>query len=104
MKAFHLAPAPWRFQLVGFASGGAAARKMQRVPQILQLPVVIDRGGSFSSQLQSLQKLDFLFGDIAAQGRILQEFFEPRLYAEGVVGFLFDEFKSLRAANGEPAV
>ena len=48
-------------------SGLRCRREMKRIPQVLQLPVIVNRGRPLSSQLQSLQKRDFLFGGIAAQ-------------------------------------
>ena len=52
-------------------SGLRYRREMKRIPQVLQLPVIIDWGRLLSSELQRLQKLDFLFGRIATQGPIL---------------------------------
>src|SRR6058998_463681 len=62
MKAFLCCLAP--LQSIRFSRlryGG----EMKGIPQILQLPVIVNRRGSLASQLQSLQKRDFLFGDIA---------------------------------------
>ena len=67
-------------------SGLPRRREMQRVPQVLQLTVVINRGRPLSLQLQSFQKRDFFIGGIAAQGRILQELFEPRFEGGGFCG------------------
>jgi hypothetical protein len=39
---------------------------MERIPQVLQLPVIVDWGRLLLSELQRLQKFDFLFGGIAA--------------------------------------
>src|SRR5213076_3594942 len=49
-------------------------------------------------------KLDFLRGRRAAEGRILQEFFEPGLIADRLCGFLFDKRESLRLPGDDAAV
>jgi hypothetical protein len=74
---------------------------MQRVPKILQLPVIIDRSWPLSSEPRSPQKLDSLFTGIAAQGRIPKEFFQSWLDAKAFFRFPFNKFKPLWAANGE---
>jgi hypothetical protein len=68
---------------------------MKGIPQILQLPVIVNGRGSLSSQIQGLQKRDFLFGDIAAQRPVIQELFEPWFSGDGLWGFLFRKLKSL---------
>src|SRR6266508_5666134 len=75
---------------------------MEWVPQILQLPVIINWGRSLSSQLQSLQKRDFLFGVVATQGCILEELFEPWFYGDGAGGRLLGKLESLPDARGQP--
>src|SRR2546422_3807656 len=53
--------------------------KMQRVPEVLPLPVVVQGGRPRVFEPQLLEKLDFLRGRRAAEGRVLKEFLEPRL-------------------------
>jgi len=38
------------------------------------------------------------------EGRILKEFLEPRLFADGLFGFPLDKLESLRLAGGDPVV
>jgi hypothetical protein len=38
---------------------------MERVPQVLQFPVIVERGWPFSPEFQLLEKLDFLGRRIA---------------------------------------
>ena len=66
------------------------AAKMEWVSQVLQLPVVVERGWPVSREFQLLEKLDFLCGRIARQRWILQEGLEPRLFVDGWDGFPFD--------------
>ena len=40
--------------------------KMKRIPQVLQLPVVVQGSGPPSLELQRLQEFDFLFRGVAA--------------------------------------
>src|SRR6476646_5581728 len=77
---------------------------MQRVSKILELPVIVNRSRPFPPERQPSQKLDFLLGGVATQGRIPQKFFQPRLDGKTLFRFSFNEFKSLRAANGQSAV
>ena len=46
---------------------------MERVSEVLQLPVIIEGSRPFFLEPQLLQKLDFLLGGIAAEGSILKE-------------------------------
>src|SRR3972149_8849170 len=59
---------------------GLRRAKMETVSEVLQLPVVIEGRRPFSRESEVLEKLDFLLGRIAAEGRILQECGEPRLF------------------------
>src|SRR5229473_1785012 len=77
---------------------------MEWIPQVLQLPVIVDRGRFLSSQLQRLQKLDFVFSGIAAQRSILEELFKPWFQGDRLLRVLFGKLKSLPAACREPAV
>ena len=46
---------------------------MERVPQVLQFPVIVKRCGSLAREPQRLQKFDLLSRHIPAERRILQE-------------------------------
>src|SRR2546426_627923 len=52
---------------------------MERVPEALQLPVIVEGRRPLALELQPLEKLDFLRGRRAAERRILKEFEEPGL-------------------------
>ena len=77
---------------------------MKRVSEVLQLAVVIKGSRPSFFELQPLQKLDFLFGGIAAEGSILEEPLQTRLHLEGLFRFPFDELESLYGRKGQPAV
>src|SRR5688572_4794667 len=49
-----------------------------------------------SLEPQPLEECNFLFSRGAAEGGILEEFVESRLFHEQLVGFPFDELESLR--------
>jgi hypothetical protein len=61
---------------------------MQRVPEVLELPVVIQGRRPLALEPQPLEKLDFLLGRRAAEGSILKESVESRLFDEKLVGLL----------------
>src|SRR5258707_12927925 len=75
---------------------GLGGAKMQRVPEALQLPVVVDGRRPLALELQPLEKGDFLRGRRAAERRILKEFLEAGLFADRLFGFLLDKRESLR--------
>src|SRR5947208_2774497 len=70
--------------------------KMERVSEVLQLPVIVDGRRPLALELQPLEKLDFLRGRRAAERRILEEFLEPGLLADRLFGFPLDKLESLR--------
>jgi len=74
---------------------------MKRVPKILQLPVIIEWRRPFSFKPQLSQELDFLLGSITAEGRIVKEFSEPRLFVKSRLRFLFHKLEFLRVPNCE---
>src|SRR5213594_3148853 len=51
--------------------------KMERVSEVLQLPVIVEGRRPRVLEPQLLEKLDFLRSRGAAEGRILKEFLEP---------------------------
>src|SRR5439155_17953759 len=74
---------------------GLRVAEMERVPKVLQFPVIIKGNRPSLFEPEPLQKFDFLPGGIAAEGSIVKEFFEPRLFVEGWVAFLFHKLKFL---------
>src|SRR5206468_1019273 len=78
--------------------------KMKRVPEVLQLAVVIQRGRPSAVEPQLLQELDFCLGGTAAQRGVTKEFPEPRLFLERLIGRPFHELESLGVAGGQPPV
>src|SRR5690242_851020 len=81
-----------------------ALAKMERVPEVLQLSVIVERRRSFTLELQPLEKLDFLRGRRAAQGRILKEPLESRLFDEVLFGFQFDKLKLLHVPSDQSVI
>src|SRR6266566_2090469 len=77
---------------------------MQRVPEALQLPVIVEGRRPLALELQPLEKRDFLRGRRAAERRILQEFLEPGLFADRLVGFPLDKIESLHLPRGDAVV
>ena len=83
---------------------GLRSAKMETVSEVLQLPVIIEGSRPLSAESQFLQKRDFLLGRIPAEGRILKEVFEPRLFIERLFGFPFHKPKLLRGSRSQSAV
>src|SRR3990170_4715950 len=69
--------------------------KMERVSEVLQLPVVIEGRRTLAFEPQPLEEREFLLSCAAAEGRILKEFLEPRVFDHQLVGLPFDELESL---------
>src|SRR3989442_16033647 len=74
---------------------GLWGAKMERVSEVLQLPVIVEGRRPLALELQPLEKLDFLRGRRAAEGRILQERLEPGLFDEVLFGLELDELELL---------
>src|SRR5439155_24317675 len=70
---------------------GLWGAKMQRVPEALQLPVVVEGRRPLVLELQPLEKRDLLRGRRSAERRILKEFLEPGLFADRQFGFPLDK-------------
>src|SRR5207248_10283522 len=85
-------------------SCGLGCATMAPFSEALQLPVIVERRRPLVLELQPLEKRDFLRGRRAAEGRILQEFFEPRLVADRLCDFLFDNSESLRLPGDDAVV
>src|SRR3989454_4377557 len=75
---------------------GLWGAKMERISEVLQLPVIVEGRRPRVLEPQLLEKLDFLRGRGATEGRILKEFLEPRLFARALFGFPLDKLESLR--------
>ena len=78
--------------------------KMQRVPEVLQLSVVVERAGPPSFESQPSQEFNFVSGHLAAEQGILKEFSEPGFVLLREPRFLFNEFESLRGPRDESVV
>src|SRR5438128_36970 len=72
-------------------SCGLGCAKMERVSEVLQLPVVVQGRRPRVREPQLLEKLDFLRGRGAAEGGVLKEFLEPGLFADRLCGFPLDK-------------
>ena len=77
---------------------------MQRIPQVLKFPVIIQSRRASVLKLQSLQEFDFLLGDFAAKGLVAQELFKAGFNGNSLLAFLFGKLKSLPTAGGESAI
>src|SRR5688572_11362380 len=77
---------------------------MQRVPQVLQLSVIIERIRAFSLESQPSQKFNFITGNIAAELSVLKELGESRLDLEAGVQFFLNEYKLLRLPGDKSIV
>src|SRR3989442_3981663 len=83
---------------------GLWGAKVERVSEVLQLPVIVEGRRPLALELQPLEKLDFLRGRGAAEGRILKELPQPRLFADGLFAFPPDKLQSLRLPRDDPVV
>src|SRR5213596_2747904 len=77
---------------------------MERVSEVLQLPVIVEGRRPLALELQPLEKRDFLRGRRTAERRILKEFLEPGLFADRLVGFPLDKLESLRLSWDDAVV
>jgi hypothetical protein len=57
---------------------------MHRVPEILQLSMVVERAWSLAFERQTPQKCKFVAAGIPAECRVLQELGHTRLVLDGV--------------------
>jgi hypothetical protein len=74
---------------------------MQRVSEVLQCPVIIERTRSLALELELSQEFDFLGRHVTAKRVILQEFCEPRLICFSATRRCLDEGKSFRFPGDE---
>ena len=77
---------------------------MQSVPKVLQFSVIVEWRRMPSVEAQPLEKLDFLFGDIAAERGIFQKLLKPGFCGKRRPWFLFDKLEPPQAAGRQPAV
>src|SRR3989442_1570510 len=70
--------------------------KMQRIPEVLQLPIIIEGRRPLALEPQPLEEVDFLLRRIAAEGRILEEGLQPRLLVVRHFGGPFKKLKFLQ--------
>src|SRR5215510_12135284 len=78
--------------------------KMQRISEVLQLPIIIEGGWVFALELQPLEERDFLRRRIATEGRLLEEGCQPRLLVARIFRVLFYNRKLLQVLGHHPAV
>src|SRR2546422_946859 len=77
---------------------------MERVPEVLQFPIVVEGRRPLAFELQLLEKRDFLRRRRAAEGRILKEPLEPGLLDEGLFGSQLDKLKLLHVSGDQPVI
>src|SRR5438046_9620682 len=77
---------------------------MERVSEALQLPVIVERRRPLAVELEPLEKLNFLRGRRAAQGPVLQESLEPRLFDEVLLRCQFDKLEFLHVPSDQSVV
>ena len=77
---------------------------MQRVPEALQLPVIVEGRRPLALELQPLEKRDFLRGRRAPERRIVKEFLEPGLFADRLFGFPLDKLESFRLPGDDAVI
>src|SRR3989442_10071423 len=77
---------------------------MERVSEVLYLPVIVEGRGPPALELQLLEKLDFLRRRRAAEGRIPKEPLEPRLFDERPFRFQLDKLELLHVSGDQPVV
>src|SRR5207244_7528584 len=70
--------------------------KMQRVPEVLQLSVIVERARPSSLEPQLSHEFNLVSGHLTAERAILKEFSEPRFVLWRQPGFSFNELESLR--------
>src|SRR3989449_5953382 len=77
---------------------------MERVPEVLQFPIVVEGRRPPALEPQLLEKRDFLRRRRAAEGRILKEPLEPGLFDEGLFGLQLDKLKLLHVSGDQSVV
>ena len=77
---------------------------MQRISEILQFPVVVERRWPLPFDPQPFQKFDFLRSHIAAERSIFEESVEPWLDPERSVEFRLNKLEPLRMSRDQSSV
>ncbi len=70
---------------------------MERVSEVLELPVIVEERRPLALEPQPLEKLHLLRGGRAAEGRIMKEFLEPGHFDGVLFGFQFTDLFLNRA-------
>src|SRR4030095_1034830 len=70
--------------------------EMQRISEVLQLPIIIEGCRPLALKPQPLEEIDFLLRRIAAEGPILEEGLQPRLLVARFFGGPFKKRKFLQ--------
>ena len=78
--------------------------KMQRVPEVLQLSVIVERARPLSLEPEPSWEFNLVSSYMTAKRSILKEFCESRLVLWREPGFSFDELESLRVSRDEPVI
>src|SRR5438445_6459403 len=93
-----------RWSSPAFTRCALRAVKMERVSEALQLPVIVERRRPLAVELEPLEKLNLLRVRRAAQGPVLQESLEPRLFDEVLLRFQFDKLEFLHVPSAQSVV
>src|SRR5262245_37139147 len=70
--------------------------KMQRISEVLQLPIIIEGGWALALELQPLEECDCRRRRISTEGRLLEEGYQPRLLVARIFRVLFYKRKLLQ--------
>src|SRR5688500_496461 len=77
---------------------------MKRVPQVLQLAVIVEGGRPFASETQPFEKLDLLLGRVTPEGGIRKKRLEAGLLVDRWAGFPFHKIDLLEVRGGQATV
>src|SRR5580658_46371 len=78
--------------------------KVERIAQVLQLSIIIQRSGMPAWDMQRLEEFDLPLGSIAAQRLVVEELFEARFQCERLRWLLFCKLKPHAAARRRPPI
>ena len=78
--------------------------KMQRISEVLQFPVIVERRGPLSLEPQAFQEFDLRSSCMTTERGILKELGESWFRLERFAGLPFNKLKPLRVSRGESAV
>src|SRR2546426_1005717 len=77
---------------------------MERVPEVLQFPIIVQGRRPLAFEPQLLEKRHFLRRRRAAEGRIVKEPLEPGLFDELLFRFQLDKLKLLHVSGDQSVV